>query len=153
MNKTIINLIAINEEAWYTRDDTQEKLKALPLKLQWRIRKNMKPLEIIAKEFKDFRTELEQKRNLEWFLEGNGKCKKITQENGEEVLQILDDCLDDFRKYEEDLNRQINEVIQEEATIEYTPIDLEEIIELVDSMEDMAFTMDDLDMLSIFEKE
>ena len=153
MNKTIINLIAINEEAWYTRDETQEKLKALPLKLQWRIRKNMKPLETIAKEFQDFRAELEQKRNLEWFLEGNGKCKKITQENGEEVLQILDDCLDDFRKYEEDLNRQINEVIQEEATIEYTPIDLEEIIELVDSMEDTAFTMDDLDMLSIFEKE
>lgn len=152
MKKTIQNIVAINVNAWYENQDTQTKLKFFPLKLQWRIHKNIKPMEEIAKDFQKLKSELEQERINEWFTEGNKKCEKKIQEDGSEVLQIKDECLKEFREYENKLNTQLEEVVQEEVDIEFTPISLEEIIEISDETH-AGIDMDDLDILSIFEEE
>lgn len=149
MNKTITNIIAVGEIEWYNKN--QETLKNLPLKLQWTIRKNMKALEPLAQEFLNFRQELEDKKNQEWFVEDNGKCEKTTDEDGNEVLKILDDKLEEFYAYNDKLNQQINEIALEEIEVDITPIDLEEIINYTDE-NNIKFNMDDLEMLSIFEK-
>ena len=154
MKKNIINIAAVNVISWYNNDDTRAKLKTLPLKMQWTLRKNMKALEPLAKEFGDFRDELVQKRNDEWFTEGNGKCEKFTQPdadgNEQEMLRIKDEFMDDFRAYDEDLNRQLNEIMSEGNDIEYTPIDLEEFVEMADAA-NSGIDMDDIDIISIFE--
>ncbi len=154
MKKTIINIAAVNVISWYNNDATQTKLKKLPLKMQWTMRKNMKALEPLAKEFGDFRDELIQKRNEEWFVEGNGKCEKVTRkdENGvdQELLQILPECQDEFAEYEQELNVQLSEIAAEENTVEITPIDLEQFVDVADEY-NTGIDMDDLDIISVFE--
>ena len=90
------NIAAINLIQWYTENETQKRLASLPLKIQWTLRKNMKALEPIATDFNEFRDELNKKRNAEWFVEDNGKCDKTTDDNGEEVLKIKDEYLEEF---------------------------------------------------------
>ena len=148
MKIKITNIIAVSEINWY---NNQDELKNLPLKTQWAIRKNMKVLEPISKEFMNFRQELEEKKTNEWFIEGNGKCKKITDDEGNEILQILDEYMDEFTAYNDNLNQQINEIAFEEVEIEVDGIDLDEIVNYIDE-NDLKLNMDDIDMLSIFEK-
>lgn len=148
MKIKITNIIAVSEINWY---NNQDELKNLPLKTQWAIRKNMKVLEPISKEFMNFRQELEEKKTNEWFVEGNGKCKKTTDDEGNEVLQILDEYMDEFTAYNDSLNQQINEIAFEEVEVEVDGIDLDEIVNYIDE-NDLKLNMDDIDMLSIFEK-
>lgn len=149
MQIKITNIIAVSELEWY--NSKVEELKKLPLKTQWTIRKNMKVLEPISQEFMIFRQELEEKKTSEWFVEGNGKCEKKTDDEGNEMLQILDEYMDEFLKYNNDLNKQINEIAFEEVEVEIEEINLEDIVNYVDG-KDIELNMDDIDMLSIFEK-
>ena len=148
MKIKITNIIAVSEINWY---NNQDELKNLPLKTQWAIRKNMKVLEPISKEFMNFRQELEEKKTNEWFVEGNGKCKKITDDEGNEILQILDEYMDEFTAYNDSLNQQINEIAFEEVEVEVDGIDLDEIVNYIDE-NDLKLNMDDIEMLSIYEK-
>ena len=148
MKITISNILAVSEIEWY--NNKQEILKSLPLKTQWTIRKNMKALESFSQEFLKFRQELEEQKTNEWFVEGNGKCEKTTDEEGNEILKILEDKMDEFVAYNNKLNQQINEIAFEEIEVEITPIDLEEIVDIIDK-EKLELNMDDIDMLSIFE--
>ena len=154
MKKTVINIAAVNVISWYNNEDTQAKLKKLPLKMQWNIRKNMKALEPLAKEFGDFRDELIQKRNAEWFVEDNGKCEKVMQpdENGQEqeMLKIKDEFIEDFQAYENDLNQQLVEIMNEGNEVDFVPIDLEAFVDMADAA-DAGVDMDDVDVISIFE--
>lgn len=154
MKKTIVNIAAVNVISWYNNAETQTKLKKLPLKMQWTLRKNMKAIEPLSKEFGDFRDELVQKRNEEWFVEGNDKCEKVTQqdENGQdqEMLKIKEEYIEEFQQYEQDLNKQLEEIMVEENEFEYTPIDLEEFIDMADAA-DSGIDMDDVDVVSVFE--
>lgn len=148
MKITISNILAVSEIEWYNKQ--QEALKKLPLKTQWSIRKNMKALESFSQEFLNFRQDLEEQKTKEWFVEGNGKCEKTTDEDGNEILQILEDYMEDFLAYNNKLNQQINDIAFEEIEVEITPIDLEEIVDIIDK-EKIELNMDDIDMLSIFE--
>lgn len=153
MKKNIMTVHAVNFMTYYNNEDTKKKLSSLPLKMQWTIRKNVRELSKISQEFEDFRNDLIQKRNDEWFVEGNGKCEKYTQKNanGEDVemLKITKEYMDDYKKYEDNLNAQLEDILKEINEIDYTPIDIDDFI---DKAEGTDITMDDVDMISIFEK-
>ena len=110
----------------------------------------MKALENFAQDFLNFRQELEEQKNNEWFVEGNGKCEKTTDENGNEILKILENKMEEFTAYNDKLNQQINEIAFEKIEVEVTPIDLDSIINIIDEQK-LEFNMDDMDMLSLFE--
>lgn len=156
MKKNIMNIAAVNELNWYMNEATKEKMSKLPLKVQWTIRKNMKVLEPLSQNFTDFRDELIQKRNNEWFEEGNGKCERSTQKdadgNDQEVLKILDEYMDEYREYENDMNRQLNDILVETNEVSLFPINIEEFVEIADQY-DTGIDLDDIDMLSMFEEE
>lgn len=153
MTKDIQVVVCVNEITYYKNNDTQERLATLPLKLQWIIRKNMKELGKYSKEFNDFRNELIAKRNEEWFIEGNGKCERYTAKNedGEEteMLRIIDEYMEEYKKYEEDMNSQLQEILLESNEINITPIDMDDFI---DKAEGTTITMNDVDMISLFDK-
>lgn len=153
MKKNIMMVHAVNFMTYYNNEDTKKKLSSLPLKMQWIIRKNVRELSKISQEFEDFRNDLIQKRNDEWFVEGNGKCEKYTQKNGNgedvEMLKITKEYMDDYKKYEDNLNAQLEDILKEINEIDYTPIDMDDFI---DKAEGTDITMDDVDMISIFEK-
>jgi len=149
MNIKITNIEAVSAVEWYNQ--TQEKLKELPLKVQWTIRKNIKALQPTHEEFNNFRAELDQKKNEEWFVEGNGKCEKVENEDGDEVLKILDDYIEEFVEYNNNLNQQLNEILVEETEYEVTPIDIEGIVDYIDEKE-IEFDMNDIEVLTLFEE-
>ncbi len=149
MKKVIENIVAINVVSWYQKEDTQTKLKSIPLKTQWVLLKNMKKIEPIAENFNKFRNDLNAQRNAAWFTEGNDKCERVTNENNQEVLQVKEEYLEEFYKYDEELNNQIKEIIEEEVEIEYTPINFEDLL----NSDDIELNIVDLDMLSVFEEE
>ena len=151
--KNIMTIQAVNFMAYYNREETKAHFSSLPLKLQWTLRKNAKELDKLSKEFEDFRNELITKRNEDWFVEGNGKCEKYTQknENGEDVemLRITNEYMDEYKKYEDDLNSQLEEILREVNEVKYTPIDLDDFVEKAEGTDIM---MDDVDMISMFEE-
>jgi len=153
ITKTLQGIVALNMDAWYAQDETIKKLDKMPLKFQWTLRKNMKHLSEVADEFKTFRDELIQKRNNEWFVEGNGKCEKSIEKNkdGEDVemLKILPDHLDEFKQYEAEMNSSLQDILLEEEDYAFTEIDIESVIDASEE-KDAGIKMSDLDMLSLF---
>lgn len=120
---------------WYQDENTKERLTTLPLKTQWILRKNIKLLEPIYNNFIEFRDELIKKRNEKWFVQDNGKCD-IVEEEGESILRIKEEYMEEFTKYEDELNSQIAEIIEEDNDIEkLMPIDVDTLIETVDENE------------------
>ena len=97
MEKTIQTIVAINTVQWYS--EAKERLATLPLKDQWAVFKNIKTLQPYYTDFENFKAELTQKRAADWFVEDNGKCEKVTDEEGKEVLKVKDEYLEDFYKY------------------------------------------------------
>ena len=79
---------------------------------------------------------------------------ELTQknENGEDVemLRITEEYMDEYKKYEDDLNSQLEDILKEVNEVKYTPIDLDDFIEKADGTD---ITMDDVDMISMFEEE
>lgn len=153
MTKDIQVIVCVNEIAYYNNEETKEKFSKLPLKTQWTIRKNMKELEKYSKEFEAFRDDLILKRNEEWFVEGNGKCERYTQKNENdedvEMLRILPEFMDEYNEYEAKMNLDLQEILKESNEITFTPINLDDFIE---QAEGTGITMDDVDMISIFEE-
>lgn len=154
MKKNIMMIQAVNFVSYYNNEETKKRLSSLPLKLQWTIRKNVKEISKLSKEFEDFRTDLLQKRNEEWFVEGNGKCEKFTEKisNGEEreMLRITNEYIDEYKTYEKEINNQLEDILKEMNEITYTPIDLDDFVEKAEGTD---ITMDDVDMISMFEDE
>lgn len=148
MKKEIKNLIAINEIMWYNKPDTKEKLEELPLKIQWTLYKNMKILEPIFQDFNNFRGSLAEQRNKKWFAEESDKCEQI-EENGEELLRIKEEYVEDFKKYDDELNTQIKNIVMETTEVDLFKIDeIENFIN--DLSEDTKLTIEDLEMLEFF---
>lgn len=141
-------LEVINFINWYQKEDTQNRLSKLPLKTQWTLLKNVKILEPIFNNFQEFRQELINKRNEEWFVEGNGKCEKIN-ENGEEALRIKDEYLEEFHNNDEQLNNQIKEIVEEENELELFSINIDKLIESLENDEDCKININDLQMLEL----
>ena len=154
MKKNIMMIQAVNFVSYYNNEETKKRLSSLPLKLQWTIRKNVKEISKLSKEFEDFRADLLQKRNEEWFVEGNGKCEKFTEKtsNGEEreMLRITNEYIDEYKTYEKEINNQLEDILKEMNEITYTPIDLDDFVEKAEGTD---ITMDDVDMISMFEDE
>lgn len=139
----------INLMNWYQNDDTQNRLSTLPLKIQWTLRKNIKLLEPIFNNFNDFRNELIQKRNEEWFVEGNGKCEKI-KENDEEMLRVKDEFIDEFHKSDNKLNEQIKEIINEENDLDFSLIDIDKLVDSIENDEENCkINISDLEMFEL----
>ena len=148
MKTEIKNIVAINEIMWYNRPETKEKLEELPLKIQWTLRKNMKVLEPIVQNFNEFKESLAEQRNKKWFVEDNGKCEKI-EEDGQELLKIKEEYIEEFNKYDNELNLQIRDIVMETTEVDLSKID--EIENFIDELsDDTKLTIEDLEMLEIF---
>lgn len=141
-------LEVINFINWYQKEDTQERLSTLPLKTQWKLLKNVKILEPIFNNFQEFRQDLINKRNETWFVEGNGKCEKIT-ENGEEALRIKDEYLEEFHSSDDKLNNQIKEIVEEENELELFSIDIDQLVDSLENDDDCKININDLQMLEL----
>lgn len=136
---------AITIVEWYVKEETQKRLQTLPIKEQWIIRKNLKALESIVQNFNNFRNDLAQKRNEEWFNEKDGKCYKTKTDQGKDVLQIKDEYKDDLKAYDDKVNTEIFNILEENIDTNLTAINIDNLIEAVDN--NCKIELIDLEML------
>lgn len=150
--KELMVVECVNISAWYKGIKDTTKLNGLSVKALWALRKNMKKIDDIAVNFEEFRNGLEEKIRTDYFNDEKSEPSKFKNENGEEVegLKVKAEYLEDYQKELSDLNGQINNLLMSKEEVVLNVIDIEKEIENMDSTE---ITIDDLDVLSVFEKE
>ena len=151
VKKNVYLVVALNEISWYTKDDVRERLSKLPLSYQYTIRKNMKPLARMCDEFNSFKAEQEQVLRDQWFDEEHSEETKTADENGNEIpaRKIKDKYFPKYEKEIKKLNEQLEKLLIEQEEVNFITVNLDN---LVDAAGDNSITMDDLDMISLFEE-
>ena len=143
----------VNVSAWYKNiRENSTKLNGLTVKTLWSLKKNMKKIDEISSNFAEFRNSLEDKLKADYFNDEKSEPSKFLNENGQEVegLKVKDEYLNEYQEELNSLNNQINDLLISKEEIVLNAIDIESEIENMSSSE---ITMDDLDMLSVFENE
>lgn len=143
----------VNVSAWYKNvRENSTKLNGLSVKTLWSLKKNMKKIDEISNNFTEFRNSLEDKLKADYFNDEKSEPSKFLNENGQEVegLKVKDEYLNEYQEELNSLNNQINDLLISKEEIVLNAIDIESEIENMSSSE---ITMDDLDMLSVFENE
>lgn len=143
----------VNVSAWYRKvRENSTKLNGLSVKTLWSLKKNMKKIDEISNNFTEFRNSLEDKLKADYFNDEKSEPSKFLNENGQEVegLKVKDEYLNEYQEELNSLNNQINDLLISKEEIVLNAIDIESEIENMSSSE---ITMDDLDMLSVFENE
>ena len=64
------------------------------------------------------------------------------------MLRITNEYIDEYKIYENGINAQLEDILKETNEINYTPIDLDDFVEQAEGTD---ITMDDIDMISMFE--
>ena len=133
-----INLLTANEA----------KAKELPIKIRWALKKNMAILSPVAKNFEDFRNELVQELQGEYFTEEKSHTITVDKEDGtqEEGLQINDEFLDEYNEKVRELNQKLNELLSERNEYEIATVDMDAFVESL--ADDTALEFDDIEILS-----
>lgn len=150
--KELMVVECVNISAWYRKvRENDSKLKGLSVKTLWALKKNMKKIDDIAANFEEFRNSLEDKLKADYFNDEKSEPAKFLDNDGKEVegLKVKEEYLEDYQKELNSLNGEINGLLMSKEEVVLNAIDIESEIENMDSTD---ITMEDLDMLSIFEK-
>ena len=164
MTKKIFTAAIANVVAYFNQMP-EEKMKALPTKMRWNIRRNLNKFIPIAKEFEDFRQEIIGDLQKDWFNDEKAedfaqpkvdeKGEPVLDENGDQVTEqmkrIKEEYIEDYEKAVQDVNKKMNEILMEVNEVDILPIDLDDFVDKMD--EDSPIQYEDLDILSVFTEE
>lgn len=150
--KNVALIVALNEIAWYVKDETQNKLKQLPLSIQFVIKKNMRNLQNMVNDFNSFKESKEQELRDKWFSSDEFSEPTKVVQDGEEVdgRKIKDEYFEAYQEEVKTFNEQLEKLLGETDEIKYTPIDLDEFVE---KAENTGIELADVDMISLFDSD
>lgn len=164
MTKELSLLDAITMNDWFDKFKMY-KIKELPIKIQWKLLNNIKQMQGDVEKFKTFREGLVNDFKSEYF--GEEKSDEIHQpkldEQGNEVhdaegnvvteslRQVKPEFVDAYKKRAEELNTELQSVLAEKNTYEFTTLKIDELVDTL--KENSAIELDDLDILSAFDEQ
>ena len=131
--------------AWYDAF-SQEKNKALPLRVQWNLLSNIKELRKDVGKFTDLRNSFIDNLNKEYF--GDDKSYIYQNEKGEDVRRIRDEYYDEYKTKVDEANKVIFDASLEENEYEFRVIDVEKLIDEIPT--DSGIQLEDIEIMSIF---
>ena len=154
MTKELLNVEVINLVQSINRLITNtEKVKELPIKIRWAIKKNINTFSPTVKVFEDLRRELIDELQKDFFNEE--KSHVITAKdnvgNDEEVRQVNDECMDEYNERVNELNSKLQELLSENNEYEIYTVNMDEFVEGLP--DDTKLEYDDIDILSFMGKE
>lgn len=126
-----------------------EKVKELPIKIRWAIKKNMNVFSPTVKAFEDLRRELIDELQKEFFNEE--KSHIVNTEDDEEVRQVNDEYMDEYNNKVNELNSKLQELLGEKNEYEIYTVDMDEFVESLPN--DTKLEYDDIDLLSFMGEE
>lgn len=141
----------------------KDKIKALPIKIQWKLLSNAKKIEPEVKRFDEFRDEAIIDLQREYF--GDEKSEEATipalDEFGKEILdEDGNPVMDNVRKVKEEyfqeyqnkineINKSISELLLEKNDYEISEINIDKILD--ELPEDTDIELEDIEIMSFFE--
>ena len=153
MTKELLVMECININGWYNKVRADKnKLNGLSVSTLWALRKNMKKIAETVDSFNELKASLENELQEEFFNEEKSEEVTVKGENGEDTpaRKVKDEYFTAYQKKINELNGKLNELAITKENFEFTPINMENEIERLNT--DCNLNMDDLDMLSVFEQ-
>lgn len=155
MKKSFLNVEVINVmAAMRTLLEDEKKVKELPIKLRWALKKNMSALSNTVDDFEAFRQELVEELQNEYFSNDEKSYPAMVEVPGQEEPQegrkVKEEYLEEYEKRVEELNTRLQELLREENEYEIRTVDLDAFVENL--ADDTSLTFDDVDMLSFMDK-
>lgn len=153
MTKELLVMECININGWYNniRAD-KNKLNGLSVSTLWALRKNMKKIAETVDSFNELKALLENELQEEFFNDEKSEETVVKGSNGEDTpaRKVKDEYFDAYQNKIKELNGKLNELAITKESFEFTPINMENEIERLNT--DCNLNIDDLDMLSVFEQ-
>ena len=153
MTKELLVMECININGWYNniRAD-KNKLNGLSVYTLWALRKNMKKIAETVDSFNELKASLENELQEEFFNDEKSEETIVKGSNGEDTpaRKVKDEYFDAYQNKIKELNGKLNELAITKESFEFTPINMENEIERLNT--DCNLNIDDLDMLSVFEQ-
>jgi len=158
MNKTLMTIEIINIVAFLNNAIETKKIDELGVKFRWAIKKSMKELVEVDSKFREFKEELESGLKEEFFMnDEKSELTTITQkgEDGQdipvEVKKVKDEYMDEYNRKLDEINGKLREVLYDTNDVTINVVDVDSEIEKLS--DDTTFTFEDLEMLSVFDRE
>lgn len=154
----------VNVYAYFNTEFPAEQAKELPTKIRWNLKRNLEKIAPIAKGFEEFRDNLLEELQKEWFVpektdevmqtKMDENNNPVLDENGNEVtekmMKIKDEFMDDYQDAVNLLNSKLQEILLESNEIDILSVDLDAFVDSVSN--DSAITFDSLNMLSFMDE-
>lgn len=147
---TVFDCLNINE--WYNIARKEKRLNSLSVGTLWAIRKNIKKIEDVAKNFSEFRDNLEQELRDAFYNDEKSEDAVIEDENGENVSvrRVKKEYLEEYQNKLAETNNKLDNLAMTKEKFDFAIINMDEEIERIGS--ECSLNIDDLDILSIFEE-
>lgn len=149
LNVEVVSIVqAINELLTNT-----DKVKELPIKMRWAIKKNILAFSPTVKTFEDLRRELVEELQKEFFNDEKSHPVETELENGEkeEARQVNDEYLVEYEEKVRELNGKLEELLNEKNEYEIYTIDMDEFVNGIST--DTKLEFNDIDLLSFMGEE
>ena len=160
VEKTLMLVDAQDIVEWF-RDFREERIKELPIKIQWAILFNVKELQPIVQKFEEFKDSVSQNLQNEYF--GNDEKsvpfqREKVNENGdiifddngnpvmEDLRKIKDEYIDEYQNKINDINDEIRALLLEKTTYKLKGIDVDKLVDLLN--DNSSITLKDIDIMS-----
>ena len=149
MKKEFYNIEVVNVVAAINQIlSNSEKAKDLPIKFRWALKKNISALSPTVKNFEEFRQELIDELQGEYFNEEKSHIDK--DDNGNEVRKVNDEYMEEYGKKVNELNEKLQELLGEKNEYEISTVDMDDFVNSLPS--DTALEFDDIEILSFMEE-
>ena len=149
MKKEFYNIEVVNVTAALNNIlGNAEKVKDLPIKFRWALKKNLTALSPTVKNFEEFRQELIEELQKEYFNDEKSHTEK--DENDNEIRRVNDEFMDEYNDKVQELNTKLQELLEEKNEYEISTVDMDSFVEGLP--EDTALEFDDIEIFSFMEE-
>ena len=150
ITKNISVLVALNETAWY--EQKKEDINSLSATARLALKRNMRKLQEVAKDFYELRDELESAIREKYSSDDMSVDTEIDGPDGTKQpgRKVKDEYLEEFQKEQGEMQTKLDNLLAETEDVEFITINLEAEAERADE-KDLDISDDTLDMLSLFE--
>lgn len=117
ITKTIPMIAAVNEVAWYEKE--KDSISVLSVKARWNLKKNIKKLDELASQFREFKENLEADLRTQYTTEEKSVEAEIDDGNGNKVpgRRVKEEYFEEYQNAVNEMNIKMVELLNEEEEI------------------------------------
>jgi len=149
MKKEFYNIEVVNVVAAINQIlGDSEKAKDLPIKFRWALKKNIAALTPTVKNFEEFRQELIDELQKEYFNEEKSHIEKDEDDN--EIRKVNDEFMEEYNNKVNELNEKLQELLAEKNEYEISTVDMDEFVNGLP--DNTALEFNDIEIFSFMEE-